>query len=499
MAGSFRNDSIYDEVDEDYKDLDDISGAIQLDLFNSPSGEGSLKSWDVPEGTSRINKPSKSKDSIAVERLLCVDGWEKTTIDADGKKNSEGPMSLWILKFNFKSSYMDKIQLSYFRAELHLKDKNQRRRDHPKVEAWAPWRKRELGNISQAQETVNTTTEVGLQGGYQGSQASLKRSKTHEISFNRITFDMAESGLLWSRLDGKQIGVYWEVERNPINMRNKGVGLSAEIWAAALVARPSNEPYSVEFGCMVNKGTLQDFYDQNIKTTFRQPDAPNGEVSRFSVTPRPGQFRSWGSPEGKQIERTGNIDPENLGSLRNPQLATSLKVSWTEDFQRIPEIPRGAVAPEPVAAEKAASAAPTIGIHLGDKLGDFPGTGVNPVAVPEQPHALGSTSMPPVVGPQAPWSPAVGSSTGAIIADPSTNKSNPTPPPPMDSKHPGGDSSYSASSRLVALEARLAQTEARLAAQDLIILQLQQAMLAKEAKLAKMEQAAIAALSKLMG
>jgi uncharacterized coiled-coil protein SlyX len=50
-------------------------------------------------------------------------------------------------------------------------------------------------------------------------------------------------------------------------------------------------------------------------------------------------------------------------------------------------------------------------------------------------------------------------------------------------------------SRLVTLEGRVAQTEARIAAQDFTLLQPQQVLRAKDAQLAKIEEA-IAALTK---
>ncbi|KAH8588900.1 hypothetical protein B0O99DRAFT_727198 [Bisporella sp. PMI_857] len=334
MGGNSGNDTVYDD---DYRGLDEISGTIYLDLFNNTSVEGALKSWDVPDGATRIDKLSKSKDSVSVERLLCVDGWEKTTVDAGGKKKPEGLMSLWILKFIFNSSYKDRVRLSHFRAELYFKDKDQKRKDDPEVQAWAPWRKMEVGNFSKGQEKITITTEASIQGGYQGNQASFKRSKAHEISFDRIIFDRAQSGLRWN-LGGRPSGVYWQIERDPVDTHNNGAGLSAEIWAAALVSRTTNEPYSVEFGFTVNSGTIQDFYQDRVKTVFRKPDAPGGNISRFTIIPNPGNFRNWNNPEGKEIESTGNIDPENLGKLRDPQLTTPLKVSWTEEFQQMLEV-----------------------------------------------------------------------------------------------------------------------------------------------------------------
>ncbi|TAQ84568.1 hypothetical protein B7494_g7117 [Chlorociboria aeruginascens] len=346
-------------------------------------------------------------------------------------------MSLWILKFNFHSSYRDKVKLSFFRAELYFKDCDGKRREDPTVQSWAPWRITDKSNFINRTDKATNTSEAGLEVGFEGNKAMLKHSRAHEVSFEAISFDKAYANTLKNR-DYRPNSMHWQLEQDP-----------------------SDDPYRVEFGFCITKGLLKDFYEDQMKTIFRRPDTPGGSQAAASlVKPTtiepPGRAADPASPPAPSslaARPPGAPEaPEALGAPEPPFLAARSTAIEIDDLAESRAVNRSdRVAPAQAAHSRQREATSTdswpLSVHTGTSTRTPPAAG----------DLLGGLRHPP----QGPTSPAAPETLLPLLL-------------------PGGDSSsqrrglddFSTFARLDALETRFAQAEAWLAAQDQIIWQL---------------------------
>ncbi|KAL6894695.1 hypothetical protein GGI43DRAFT_386290 [Trichoderma evansii] len=276
---------------EDYTSLDDIgqSEPLTLDLYHIENDRqsiesGSLKSYETKEGGSAVYAHQKSGYAITVERLLWVDGWEKTTINGEDDVHGQ-EMTLVVLKIVLASNDRKR---KFARAEVSLafEDPNAGGENKPTVLAWAPFHKTERWNASQAQHTKSDKKEGSVKLGYSGVDVSGGWSREGTVSWTQMAFDQGKANAQISRITQNRNGVTWSLEHN--NIENAGV--SQEFWKL--------------FGL--------------------KPD----KTKPFLVTSWKNIIYNY---EGKDIKKC--IDVNNLGKLVDPVVNSRLNVKWGPDYQ----------------------------------------------------------------------------------------------------------------------------------------------------------------------
>jgi hypothetical protein len=547
MSDMYDDGLAYDDedvYDEDCPALDELDASVplRLDLNTNPNAssvrnQGETRAYRVTDGGIPLYESGNKTDSfVSVQRLLWVDGWQgsppvdEKTAPIDKKLVPEQHMTLVVLNFIVKSTNPG-VTIGSFLATLTFKDKNRLRSKDPEVQAWAPFHEWERKNASVSQHKTTRKTDVSGKAGYSDYiSVSGERSKEHEISWERTEFDEGWAQVVNNK-KGKPNGVRWYVAQNP----QQNQGAQPELWTAVLLSRASPDPYLVKFRISVRAGKPSE-YKENVKNMLWLPP---GDGSAFTANPRPGVIDELNCHlDGHEIMNSKAVDLYNLGRLRESPYSSVLAVSW--GVQHLLPSPRVAE------AKKADEEQATRPINV---LIQFPGS-----ASPTTPkEVVESAAKPNIVGPpeanvegkighffepavesgDIPVKPAVEFAMRQATHDLTDAKrplpSSVSPPLPQETIEPDHDASSPLSaagarqvannepalwglglrsgtslepdtSRLVALEARAAQTEARLAAQDLLILQLQRAVDVRDARLARMEQAirtAAAALSQL--
>ncbi|KAK1254158.1 hypothetical protein MKX08_008153 [Trichoderma sp. CBMAI-0020] len=443
---------------EHYTSLDDISQSepLPLDLYhidNHPSivGAGSLKSYEAKEGGGAVFARQKSGHATTVERLLWVDGWEETTVETtiDGEKTVHGQeMTLVVLKAVLASNDPKR---KFARAEMTVsfKDPKAEGANEPRVVAWAPFHTRERWNASQARRTKSGKKDGRVSLGYSGSEASGGWSRERTISWDRVAFDQGYAHPHISSTTQHRNGVTWSLEQN--NLQKAGV--SPELWVAVLLSRPTAEPYLVKFRIDACVGSMEDFANKTKKFFGVNPD----KTKPFLVTLWKSEVCNY---EGKAIKEC--IDVNNLGKLVDK---TQLNVRWGPDHQL--EVPMPSASQQAWAKLKMAKA---------ETEAETEGLTNNKAA---EENAL------PTPFPTA--SPAASTQEPDLVSVPLfADAPSPAPgPPPLvigwQNAFPHSPTTNVDSTRVTELESRMAQLEARLAGQDVLILQLQRALLNQEA------------------
>lgn len=243
---------------EKYTSLDDMdqSELLSLDLYcieDHPDTvrSGSLKSYKVKEGGSAVYANKKSGYAITVERLLWVDGWEKTTI-ADDKAVHGQEMTLVVLKVVFASNDEKNVKFARAEATIAFEDTKKGGTNEPTVLAWAPFHRAERCNASQAQYTKSDKKEGHASLGNSGIEVSGNWSREGTVSWCQMAFDQGKANAQISDISQNRNGVTWSLEQNKI----ENAGICQEFWAAVLLSRPTAEPYRVNFRTDARVGTM---------------------------------------------------------------------------------------------------------------------------------------------------------------------------------------------------------------------------------------------------
>lgn len=439
---------------------------INVNLYinhNAPAkqAQGGTKSHytPVPGGAMLFDTGDKSDYQFSVERLLWVDGWQESTMVA-GKLVPKQPMTLIVLKLVLQTFDQD-LRVETVKATLQFKDVDRQRADDPEVQAWAPFHDLEDWNPTKAENRSTQNRNATASGGYSGASLSLGWDKGHEISWNQTAFDEGRSILLKSRRKQRPIGVTWSLKQNKL----QNLGVSPVLWTAVLIKRKTDlEKYLVKFRLDVRTGTRHDVKSKGLEFLRIKP----GDTSSFTATPKPDVWDDTNCfGEGENIRDSKRVDLKNLGKLVGKD-RTAMADTWGPQYQRSAPSARGAEADtaETITTTQHITAVESHQTEVCVEAAVAPAEqqparpGRDPLAPPQAYLVMGSSS---------PTRSSLGVDTSA------------------------GELSR----RLVALEARAAHTEARLAAQDLMILQLQRAVDARDAQLSRMEQTMRAAATVL--
>ena len=446
----------------DYKDMNnlDMSTSLEFDLYHNPNHEatlqsGAVKSYGANENGSTIFEKKKSGYTVLVERLLWVDGWEKTTVEGEGAVYGER-MTLVVLKIVLASRDPNR-KVGYATASLIFEDSNWKEtkgKNEPQVEAWAPFHTQQRWNPSLAHYKKTDTKDGNVSVGYSGVDLSGGWSSQGEISWDRTAFDQGSSISESSPITGRRNGVTWVIEQNQLEK----AGVSQDFWAAVLISRPTADPYLVKFQINARIGTIEDFKNKTKQFFGLKPD----NTKPFLVTPWKKQVCNF---EGKDIIKC--IDLNNLGKLQGQGNRSNLDVKWGPDYKI--EIPT----PSEQASEILSDA--TITGESAEDVSPASTSQSASLATPALVAGTGSTAAaPPITIPPA---------ASGLLQVPHSSL-----PPLMIGWYNPTSTTNDDSGRLRALEARAAQIETRIAAQDSLILQLQQALVAKDVQLARLEQ-----------
>ncbi|KAK1252955.1 hypothetical protein MKX08_004142 [Trichoderma sp. CBMAI-0020] len=304
-----------------FVDLDESQAKrLEIDLYQNRNHEataisGSLKSYGVKEGGSAILDNKRSGYSVTADRLLWVDGWEKTTFEGS-KTIRHQEMTLVVLRIDLASRDPKRkfgsanITLAFEGGDGNTSDP----KDAPEVQAWAPFNTTERYNASKASHTKSSRTEFAGQAGYSGVELSGSWSSEHGISWDRTNFDQGSSIPVMGQL-GRRNGVTWILEQNEL----QNAGVQQTFYIAVLISRQSREPYLVKFDAETRVGTMEDFKNKT-KAFFRS----NPEKTKpYLVTPWKQKVCNY---EGVDILKC--IDLDNLGKLRNRNKNSSLQLKW---------------------------------------------------------------------------------------------------------------------------------------------------------------------------
>ncbi|KAI0465848.1 hypothetical protein F4859DRAFT_499448 [Xylaria cf. heliscus] len=437
--------TVYHDDVVDFDELD-TSDPITLELYLDPEAHHDYKQgqartqFHVPDdGVTIYQNKERSGSHISVQRLLWVDGWQ------DGKnEESAKQMTLVVLKFNFVSSNRidQETKLAWVEASLSFWDKDKTRGQDPVVIAWAP-REPEKWNQSSAHAKRMTKTGASATIGYEGTNASVNWGKEREIEWDYECFDEGRTTHLFNPKTGKPNGVSWYISQNPLQNH----GLMPEFWAALLVSRQSSDPYLARFTLESASGRYQNkMIDVKEMLGLRK----NG--SAFSVTPKPGEVAVC-NLEGENIIKS--IDLGHLGCLVDPERSTRLNVKWGPRSKDT--VPNQAEAGEAVYAREGDDRG------LCSPIGQIASDQMHRVQPSDA--RVDSAELSTITGPGS--QPAL--PRNDIIPQQIIRASPHLEAIPDDNHY----------RRLVALEDRVAQAEARLATQDLVIMQLREAIMTR--------------------
>lgn len=461
-----------DDVYRDYcADLGAFSASVPMingaDLYinrNAPAtqAQGSTKSHYTPVqgGTTLFDTDDKSDYQFSVERLVWVDGWKESTM-VDEKLLGKQPMTLVVLKFVLQTFNKD-LRVETIKATLQFKDVDKERGDDPEVQAWAPFHDSEDWNTTGGEIKSTTHMNATASGGYAGSSLSLGWDKGHEITWNQAAFDEGRSILVKSKRRQRPIGVTWSLKQNKLQQQ----GVPPVIWTAVLIKRTSDSPYLVKFRMDLRTGTHRDVKSKSLQFLRIKP----GDTSSFTATPNPGVWDKKNCfGEGENIRDSGRVDLYNLGKLLDTD-RTALAGSWGPQYKRPPPSTKETEDPahHVAASQQIRFSDPIVEAELGPPR---PEAALADIVASTEANEQSGRHAPARSGLPVPAHVGVGIND---TSDTPRLQANPAP--------------CACSNRLVALETRAAQTETRLAAQDLLILQLQRAVDARDAQLAKMDQ-----------
>ncbi|KAK0640568.1 hypothetical protein B0T16DRAFT_418123 [Cercophora newfieldiana] len=445
---------------EDYDVLDDLDPNAPLEFALSqhmnakPTAvQGALRSlYKVAEDGTAIFADRTSDYSVSVDRLLWIDGYEKTE---KGNSKPRREMTLVVLKMVL-ASLNPAAKFRHATATLKLKDSEPHGRKGPRLEAWAPFREKVKENAVTGTHAQTDKTEGGVKAGYEGAEVSGTAGREKSISWEQVYCEEGSSNEEIRK--GKRVGVTWFMKQNELTQE----GVKQEVWVSALFSRASSDPYLVKFNIYAYVGTAQE-YTAKTKRFFGLGD---GQTKAFLVTP--GKTPNICNAEGHDMMRT--IDPNNLGKLRDPELSTGLIIRWGP--APVPQ------APNPMAAKQETLHAPRE-----EKIIDnlAPAAAAAAAAAAVAGRSVGSVGSAGSVG-EVPRSPlaqrpvqlAQTAATIGLMQSPEAHR-------PLDVC---GSGIHDPGPRVVALEGRVAQAEARIAAQDVTILQLQRSLLELQGLLA---------------
>jgi hypothetical protein len=471
-----------DEYGGEYEDLnDDLDPTedIKFPLFqhqNAPAAaaQGEVKAYHVKEDGNEIYAKQESDYSITVQRLLWVDGLEKThewTTDRKTgqhvKKEVARESTLVVLKILLCSFNPDE-KFQWMTTTLALEDAKPGGKDHPQLQAWAPWRKLDRRNEIVAHREKMERVEAGAKVGYQGVEISAGTSREGKISWDQTFFDEGHSAEVIT--DGKRNGVTWFGKQNRLDDQ----GVKREVWVSALFSRSSSAPYLVKFNIYAHAGKLSEFA-QNTKKFFGLGD---GETKAFSITPGKNQICK---DEGTYIREC--IDISDLGKLRDKELSSNLVVAWGPDHQNPSHTAPG------IKAERAPEDSGT-----GPKRTSELAAEKSDSTAMAEAHSRNKAMLKVVSDGELPPNPPLAATPtpgrAQMQAAMQFGQSGPSGLLPGDWYNRASTATVNTDyARLVALEGRAAHSEARIADQDMLILQLQRELMAKDVQLAKMQQA----------
>lgn len=469
----------------DYENMDtlDESASLDFDLYYNKNHEatlasGSVKSYETKESGSAIYETKRSGYSVTVERLLWVDGWEKTTLDENKAKVPGKEMTLVVLKFVLAPHDRNR-KIGYVKATLVFEDdkwKETGGKNEPQVEAWAPFHTQQRWNPSAANYKKTDTKNTSITAGYSGVSLTGGWTSQGEISFDRAAFDEGRSNAELSRITKNRNGVSWVLAQNELH----NAGISQEFWGAVLLSRQTKDPYQVKFQIDARVGTFDEFEKKVVNIFGSNPS----KTKPFLVTPWAKRVVNF---EGKDIIKS--IDLENLGTLQSRIINSDLDVKWGPNYEiKIPTPPKvEETSSEGTVSEDNTKNTPTkevLPASTQSASGVSASTGTA-AAAPTQPSVsslrepqLQSQPPPPQsTPPQLAFSPQPMFQAGSTL------------PPLMIGWYNPASTTNADSRRLTTVEARTAQIEARLAQQDSLILQLQQALIASNAQVTRLGQA----------
>lgn len=420
------------------------SKSLKFPLYRNENHEatlmsGSVKSYGVKEGGSAIYNNKKSGYSVTADRLLWVDGWEKTTFEGDDPIHHQ-EMTLVVLRIDL-ASHDPRRKFGSANISLAFEASDEKPfnfKDEPQVQAWAPFHSTERYNISKASYTKSAKTEVGVQAGYSGVNLSGSRGTERGISWDRAAFDQGSSNPDISQFTGRRNGVTWILEQNEL----QNAGIQQTFYIAVLISRQTREPYLVKFQIEAQIGTMEDFKNKTKQFFGSNP----GKTKPYLVTP---WKKRTCNHEGVDIMKC--VDLNNLGRLQNREKNSSLELNWELSHQ--------------------------LGIETSATVKLAEGSLGNNQAAEENRDSVAEEAMPASLktpGGTVPLPPLSGSTAADVAAQLSLPQlvigwQSGLSAPPVDL------------ARLTALETRMAHLEARLAAQDSLMFGMQQALARREA------------------
>ena len=332
MSISDSEGSTYDEDRLNVGNLDDAKPDDSIDFYlyqhinAKPSqAQGALKSFTPKEDGNELYASEKSDYDISVQRLLWVDGYERHEIH----RPVQGPgteiktevkvdlvdSTLIVLKILLASRNADH-KFKWVRASLRFDDARPGKKEHPEIQAWAPFREAARWNETASQREQTSSVQAGFNAGYSGAEATIGASRESKISWDKTHFDEGQSYEMIN--DNRRNGISWFVKQN--NLQDQGV--VREIWVSVLLSRPVRAaPYLVNFDIYAHSGTGDEF-EHKIKKFF---GLRPGQTKTFSVTPHKNIICNH---EGEEIIKC--IDLGDLGKLRGntPGTSSSLLVEW---------------------------------------------------------------------------------------------------------------------------------------------------------------------------
>lgn len=297
----------------------DSAAPLRFDLYDEDKPldrRAEVKSFKTNDEGMALYKREKSDDYfILAERLLWVNGWEKTIGEGE-TATKKGPLTLVVLKLVISSRDPKNIHLSRISATLEFANTKKARyasASEPKVVAWAPFHNYQRSNKTIVHSRQVTKTEGNATVGYSGSSLALGRTKEEEIAWDQNNFDEAYSDTVTSKA-GNRIGVKWMVTRSAYQQHP----MQQVIHAAVLLSTEPESPYIVKFSFSVQAGTLATIQDKFQKFLGMGPD----KTKDFVVTPG----KNIVNDEGEGILQS--IDLNNLGKLRGEEDPSSLILKW---------------------------------------------------------------------------------------------------------------------------------------------------------------------------
>ncbi|KAL7916500.1 hypothetical protein GGI35DRAFT_433224 [Trichoderma velutinum] len=320
----------YEDIfyDDKYEDnfFEDSTKPLKFDLYpafiqeaNYPlGGPHSYLDRDVDDN---VYSDIKSGHTVNLERLLWVDGYERSSLADEGMVTRQ-EMTLVVLRVAL-ASHSPRARFSYVKLSLNFKRTEYT--DHqgfkePKIEAWAPFHSMSVQDSPDSNPKKRSNLSADGNISFHTAELSAGRAAEGEIAWNHIIFDEGRSMPMISNMTDSRNGVTWLLKQNYL----ENAGAEQKFRVAMLISRTSSEPYVFRFRVDTRISIHEDIKSRSENLS----DIESTGSKQFLITPWRDVVCNF---EGHDIMKC--VDLKNMGRLRDQKESSKLDLKWGPGYK----------------------------------------------------------------------------------------------------------------------------------------------------------------------